>query len=258
LCPLTRTSVVKASLDKCCINDVLKRILQETVVKARNFTYIAALFMNYLVINRLANNLPFPPINQTFCYQVFCQLTQQGKNAPDWVKQSYAVFAPFIPQHIKDNYHIHTALISVYAKYYSTNAVNHLVKNFEKKSLDYFFCRFSDEHDDWFLANVQVKTRKKLAVYSYGKAAHIEVRWPAGLESIIRQSTIDGYAESVDLGPVPVDETTLSANAHAYLPWFYEVLKRIEKKVCIKEPKPQNYASRSYVSRELKQVRGLH
>ena len=83
------------------------------------------------------------------------------------------------------------------------------MKNFEKKSLDYVFCRFSDERDDWFLANVQVKTRKKLAVSSYGKAAHIEVRWPAGLESIIRQSTIDGYAESVDLGPVPVDETTL-------------------------------------------------
>lgn len=60
MCPLTRTSVVKASLDKSCINDVLKRILQETVVKARNFTYIAALFMNYLVIKQTSEQ---PPIS---------------------------------------------------------------------------------------------------------------------------------------------------------------------------------------------------
>ncbi|GAB5588023.1 hypothetical protein Unana1_02923 [Umbelopsis nana] len=84
LTPLTRTSVIKTGLNNCCPNDRLKQIIQETVITSRNLTYVASLFMEYLVVNRLSNNLPIPPLNQTFCYNVFCQLINRGSRAPDW------------------------------------------------------------------------------------------------------------------------------------------------------------------------------
>ncbi|OZJ06847.1 hypothetical protein BZG36_00041 [Bifiguratus adelaidae] len=149
---------------------------------------------------------------------------------------------------------IHAELISVHASQYATTSINHIVHNFQKKSEQYFFCRFSDSSDSWYLANLTVKSRKKLANYCYEKAALNEFKWPSDMESTVAQSTIDGFPGSIELGPRPVNANNLSAHAHLYLPWFYKTLQRIEQKVFAQEPQPQTYASRGYVYRQLKSM----
>ena len=254
LTPLKRTSVIKTGLNNCCRNDRLKQIIQETVITSRNLTYVASLFMEYLVVNRLSNNLPIPPLNQTFCYNVFCQLINRGSRAPDWVKTAHQQFSHLIPQSISASMNKCTKLVTVTANEYATNAVNHIVANFEKKSREYFFCRFSDQDDDWYLRNSSVNERKRLSQYAYDTAAAASPEWPTTLKTSVSKASIDTYASTVQLGPTPINDSSLSAKAHLYLPWMFKVLQRLEQKVFIKEPKAQSYVTRGYIYRHLKEV----
>ena len=80
LTPLTRTSVIKCSLEGCCRNNQLKRLMIDCVISSRITTHVASLFMQHLCISRLSQGLPMVPLNQTFCYQAFCQLIGKGKH----------------------------------------------------------------------------------------------------------------------------------------------------------------------------------
>jgi hypothetical protein len=145
-------------------------------------------------------------------------------------------------------------MISICANEYSTNAVNHIVTNFKKKTEEYFFLRFNDASDPWFIAVSSVGNRRKIAQYAYSKAAKVETTWPKMRNTIIAQATIDGYVASILIGPVPVTEQSLSANPHLYLPWMFKVLKKMEQKVSVKEPVPTKHASRAYIYRNLKEA----
>jgi hypothetical protein len=130
---LKLTCVIKASLDSCCENEMLKQTMREAVATFRNASYVASLFMNYLVIDRLANNLDIPSISSGFIYQVFCQVIGAGKSAPSWVKDMYTRFAQLVPASLKQNLQTSSEMLAVCENDYATNVVNHVVKCFEKK-----------------------------------------------------------------------------------------------------------------------------
>jgi hypothetical protein len=139
-----------------------------------------------------------------------------------------------------------TELMSVCAAEYAPNAVNHVVANFERKSVLHFFIRFNNNNDIWHLENASVADRK-IALYCYHKAAQLEVHWPSNLPKTVTQALIDELVDSIDLGPCPITDASLSSKAHLYLPWMYKVLDVIERRIAIKEPKAQTYASKACI-----------
>jgi hypothetical protein len=145
-------------------------------------------------------------------------------------------------------------MITTMARGYVANFRNHISTNFERRTTDYFFVRFNDESDDWFLGGVSVANRRRLAKYAYDRAATGEGNWPVIDDNPFGQDCIDNFAAAIDLGPTPVTTATLEAQGNLYLPWLYQVLQRLEARVFIQEPVPQRYASRAYVHRKLKEV----
>jgi hypothetical protein len=224
--------------------------------KLEQLLTLARYSYNCWIVSRLQNNSPVPPLTQSFFYNVFGQLVNLGREAPNWVKDLYQAFSQVGNfGSIMQGICIGSATISNCALQYAANTVHHIASNFERKSTQYFFCRFSDSNDEWYQAEVSIKDRKKLAKYCYGKAARIDYHWPNELESEVLRSRVDSFALSINMGgPLPITDTSLSANAHEYLPWLYQVLQRLEQKVFIKEPVPQTFASRAYVRRKLQEV----
>jgi hypothetical protein len=82
----------------------------------------------------------------------------------------------------------------------------------------------------------------------------LEAHSPGNLAGTVTQASIDEFADSIDLGPCPVSDASLSSKAHLYLSWMYKFLDVIERKVSIKLPKVQKYASKTYIFRNLKEV----
>jgi ribosomal protein L32 len=253
---LKQTSIIKASLESCCRNQTLKRLMQETVVSFRNFSYVASLFMEYLIVRRLAEGQEIPSINQSFIYNVFCQLIGRGSSAPRWVKDLWENFSEIIPSQLKQSYRIDTRMASVCAQEYQTNFVNHVVSNFARKTTEYFFIRFSDSSDLWHLDNVSVANKRLMASYAYKKAATLEAVWPKMRNVTIPQARIDQFAtnEAINLGPLPVTDASLSAKPSNYLPWLFQVLRRLEQRVLIQEATPQDFVSKGFVHRRINEV----
>ena len=72
----------------------------------------------------------------------------------------------------------------------------------------------------------------------------------------IPQTRIDQFAtnEAVTLGPRPVTDASLSAKPSKYLPWLFQVLRRLEQRVLIQEPTPQDVVSKGFVHRGINEV----
>ena len=250
----TRKSTIKSSMQSCFNNTILVQILQDTVKKCRNLCCVASLFMNYLKLHRLRDNQPIPVINQDFVYAVFCQIIDRGSTAEQWIKDMFQEFRPLLNQQLQPLLYRHTAMITTFAREYATNFANHISTNFERRTTDYFFVRFNDESDDWFLGGVSVASRRKFALYAYNKAATGEGNWPTIRGNPLEQALIDNFVSTIDLGPTPVTIQSLEAHGNQYLPWLYQVLQRLESRVIIQEPVPQDFASKSFVHRKLKEV----
>jgi hypothetical protein len=145
-------------------------------------------------------------------------------------------------------------MITAIAREYVVNFRNHVTDNFERRTTDYFFVRFSDEPDEWFLGDISVANRRKIAKYAYEKASAGEGTWPNIRGNPIECSRIDNFVSTVDLAPTPVTPESLYAHPHEYLPWLFQVLRRLEARVTVQEPVPQAYASKGYIHRKLKDV----
>ena len=246
----TRKSTVKSSMQSCCDNAILVQVLQDTVKKCRNLCCVASLFMNFLILHRLRDNQPIPAINQDFVYAVFCQLIDRGRTAPQWIKDGYQEFRPLLNQQLHQLIYRNIDMITTIARQYATNFTNHISTNFERRTTDFFFVRFNDESDDWFLGDVSVASRRRFAKYAYEKAATGEGQWPTIRNNPFEQALIDNFVSTVDLGPTPVTIQSLEAHGNQYLPWLYQVLQRLESRVIIQEPVPQDFASISFVHRK--------
>jgi hypothetical protein len=139
---------------------------------------------------------------------------------------------------------------------YATNCRNHIVSNFEKRCIDYFFIRFNDEEDAWHLPNTKVSEKRALAQYAYKKAAGLDATGPQDPELADMTIFVEEFASTIYLGPTPVTDESLSANCHLYLPWLYTVLQRLEQRTSIREPQDQIFASKGYIHRKVTEVSG--
>jgi hypothetical protein len=124
-------------------------------------------------------------------------------------------------------------MITAIAREYVVNFRNHVTDNFERRTTDYFFVRFSDEPDEWFLGDISVANRRKIAKYAYEKASAGEGTWPNIRGNPIECSRIDNFVSTVDLGPTPVTPESLYAHPHEYLPWLFQILRRLEARVTV-------------------------
>jgi hypothetical protein len=96
----------------------------------RNFSYVASLFMKYLIVRRLSEGQKF---NQAKLYlECICQLIGLGSSAPRWVKDLWVNFSEIVPSQLIQSYRIDTAMAIVCSQEYQTNFVNHVVSNFAK------------------------------------------------------------------------------------------------------------------------------
>jgi hypothetical protein len=131
---LNRKSTIKSSLRSCCDNQPLIQVLQDTVKKCRTFGYVASLFMEFLIVRRLADNEPIPHIDQNFVYGVFCQLIDRGSSAPHWVKNLFRDFSSLVPVNVSQQFYRHTPMITTMAREYCHNLNTDIAMNFEKRT----------------------------------------------------------------------------------------------------------------------------
>jgi hypothetical protein len=251
---LTRQSTVKATLDGTCNNEILKNTIKDTVLKCRNLRHTASLFVNYLTVRRLSSGEPMPLLTQSFFYSVFSQLVSQGQQADQWIKELYLEFQTLLPTARNLNFHHDTQMITEMARQYSTASHQHISSNFEKRTVDYFFLRLSNQSDTWHLATASVKERRSVAKYMYQRAAGLQADWPELEDTTISHAMIDVRTFTLQLGPTPITEASLSGRANLYMPWMATVLAYMERRVLVQEPVPQRYASKQYVYRNLKEV----
>ena len=255
---MPRRSTIKTSLEGTCDNDILVQVLRDTVKKCRKLTHVGYLFVQYLLLSRLQNGEPLPPVDQDFVYAAFCQLIGRGSTAPEWVRHLYTNFEPLILLNLRDHFWRNTSMITVLAKEYATNFWTYVPSIFKRKTLDYFLVRFSDDSDDWSLQACTTADRRKVADYVYNKvASDAEAIWPQIDNDGVTSTMIDGFLEGIYLGPAPITDASIYSSPHQYLPWLYQVLQRFEQQISITEPTQQNYASKAYVHRKLKEVIGL-
>ena len=149
-------------------------------------------------------------------------------------------------------------LISDTAKQYEEMARNHVVANFQTKSLQYLLVRLSDAQDSAYLRNSTVAQRKSMARYVYKMLSDdekVKSEWPSSVErTSASERIIKDLIDSLDMGPRPIMIESLNAYPHLYLAWLYKVLLRLEKKVFIQEESPQEYVSAGYVCRNVQKV----
>jgi hypothetical protein len=241
-------------MEATCTNTLLRTIIQETVLKCRNIRYIASLFANFIALRRIHRGESLPTFDQSLFYNIFCQLVGKGQNAAQWIKDLFVEFRNLSPAASTIPFHPDTAMISEMGREYNVMARQHIVTNFEKRSVDYFFLRLNETSDSWHLENASVKERKVVAEYMYRRAASLQAEWPTLEDNSISRARIDFRALTVQLGPTPVTEESLSAHANLYVPWMTNVLEYMERRIIVQEPHPQDYASKQYIHRNLKEV----
>ena len=144
-------------------------------------------------------------------------------------------------------------MVTKIARQYRTDFANHIVHNF---NVLYKLLLFAPQQRGGHLvwANATVKEIKSLSEYLYKQAASLEAAWPDVESNEILRSTYDNRAASMELGPTPITEASLFASPHAFLPFLNTVLAYMDNQVHVLEPAPQNFASKGYLFRKLKEV----
>ena len=61
-----RTSIIKTSLRNCCPDVNLQRVIKDAVMQTRTLTYLDSLFVQLLIVSRIHDNLPVPPLTHLF------------------------------------------------------------------------------------------------------------------------------------------------------------------------------------------------
>ena len=251
---LTRRSTVKTTLDSICNNEILISVIKATVLRCRNLRHTASLFVNYLTARRLQSGEPMPSFTQTFFYNVFCQLISRGQGADTWIKDLYSEFQTLLPTNRTFSFHHDTSMITDMAREYTTASREHVCSNFKKRTLDYFFLRLNDDSDAWYLATASVQERRAIATYIYQLAAGLQAQWPEIENTSISRAMINVRTFTLQLGPTPITETSLAAHAKLYMPWLHSVLTYMERRVLVREPVSQKYASKQYIHRNMEEV----
>jgi len=169
----------------------------------------------------------------------------------------YLEFKNLMPARPTFAFYSDTKMITEMARQYTTAAREHVSSNFQKRTTNYFFLRLNDASDTWYLETTAVKDRRLVAQYLYKRAAGLPAEWSALEDASVSRSMIDTRTFTLQLGPTPVTEPSLAAHASQYIPWLFTILQYMERRVLVQEPEPQNFASKGYIFRKLKDVSEL-
>lgn len=251
---LTRKSTIKSSLWRSCSDAILVAEIQKAVLQTRSLAHVGSLFANFAVIQRLQSGQPIPALDHNLFYKIFGQLVGVAVNADQWIMDSYQDFRRLMPSTLSSTFYRDSSVVTKIAQQFHTDFANHIVHDFERFCTNYFFLRLNNEADVWYVGNATVKERKSIAGYLFKRAASLEATWPDIESHEILQSTFDERALTLELGPTPVTETALFASPHAFLPFLYTALTYMDNQIHILEPIPQNFVSKGYIHRKLKEV----
>ena len=154
---LTRKATIKSSLRRGCPNEILVAAIQQAVLKTRNFGHVGSLFANFAVIQRLQSGQPIPPLDHNLFYQIFGQLVGIGRDAAQWIRDSYQDFRTLMPATLASTFYSVPEMVTKIARQYRTDFANHIVHNFNRFCTNYFFLRLNNEADTWYEPTPQSK-----------------------------------------------------------------------------------------------------
>ncbi|KAF7721232.1 hypothetical protein EC973_005094, partial [Apophysomyces ossiformis] len=197
LTQLKRTSIIKTSLQNTCRNPDFVEAIRTAVKHVRDITYAGSLFANYYILRLLDQNKELPVISHDLCYGLFAIVAGKGDKASADIKDAFQEFKSevhtFDPSYFVSQGYM--TLIADAAKQYEECIRNHVVANFENKTIQYLLIRFSDKEDSAYLGKTTVSERKALARYAYTVATEDpsnEFKWPQSVpHSDERQKAMD-------------------------------------------------------------------
>lgn len=254
-----RTSVIKASLINTCRSEKFVEATKEIVKHVRDITYAGSLLANFFFVKLLSENRAIPPITHDLCYGFFSLVAGKGMSSDDNLQEAYANFKSLIPEFKEEKFisQGYMTILSTAAKEYEESIRNHITANFEPKTIQYLLVCMSDQDDKLFRWKGLVKDRKTLASFMYNQACGAEAQWPTAIpDNKENRAYVETCIESLktSIGVNYIDEKKLNAEPHLFFPWIFQVLKRLEQKVCIAEATPQKYVSTGYVHRMVQEV----
>jgi hypothetical protein len=100
-----------------------------------------------------------------------------------------------MPVNVSQQFYRHTPMIITMAREYCTNLKTDIAMNFGKRSISYFFVRFNNEHEIWYLEAASVASRRKFANHTYQVAVTGEGTWPEFEDNPISQDTMDMFID---------------------------------------------------------------
>ncbi|KAG0184918.1 hypothetical protein DFQ28_010232 [Apophysomyces sp. BC1034] len=240
---LKRTLVIKTSLSGSCRNPSFISVVQETVKYIHDITYIGSLFANFYSAYLDSQNQTLLPITHELCYDFFAVIATEGKRVSESVRTVFNVFQTLTPSLDASKFRKKglMALLSSSARQYAECIRNHVVANFRRKTIQYLLIVLSDEADERHEKSLTVQEQKIFAEHIYERVAGENPVWPKALPQTeeLQSRTVEAVESILSYwGDEPVDDKTLNAKPHVYLPWMFHVLDRMERKVFVIEEKP--------------------
>ncbi|KAG0165771.1 hypothetical protein DFQ30_008046, partial [Apophysomyces sp. BC1015] len=173
-CALKRKSVIKTSLENTCKDPDFVYSIRFAVKHVRDVSYAGPLFANYYMLWLLKQGKGLPIISHDLCYSMFATIAGTG-NPDEFLMAAFQQFKDDIQIFDPENFASrgYMTLISDAAKQYEEAVQNHLMANFEKKTIQYLFVRFFDAKDEYYLGKITVAERKAVAHYVYNQVVEI-------------------------------------------------------------------------------------
>ncbi|NBW28745.1 MAG: hypothetical protein EBR38_09300 [Flavobacteriaceae bacterium] len=132
-------TVVKASLNQFCNNEVLKSKINDIVLNANKIMFEAYCFANLHVLKCIEENQPLPQLNQSF-FQKCCAFVSTMYNRKEAAKKdqdlssTYELYKQCYPDRYKIAYRDNIAIVLNYiSKDMAVATSNHLTLNFYKR-----------------------------------------------------------------------------------------------------------------------------
>ena len=230
---------IKTGLQRACRIPGLQQEISSAVERIRDITFEGSLLANRHFTRCMEEHgaVESDCFGQSFFLTCMKLVAGKDPKRPQDLKeetfasllQTHEGYASLRPDNLRlpDPGHLWHAL-SASAANAEKDARNHITENFAKKAEEYIFFllrRAADSGD----VKATNKDLKRLATFVYESKAGATRDWPPSVQKTEElAAVVDGVADGINLGPVPVTEKALFARPHDYLPFFFKVLKFFE------------------------------
>jgi hypothetical protein len=147
-------TVVKASLNQFCNNEVLKSKINDIVLNANKIMFEAYCFANLHVLKCIEENQPLPQLNQSF-FQKCCAFVSTMYNRKEAAKKdqdlssTYELYKQCYPDRYKIAYRDNIAIVLNYiSKDMAVATSNHLTLNFYKRFSSFLKAKYQTIPND--------------------------------------------------------------------------------------------------------------